>query len=532
MMRDAAAWSPLLPVAMVGTERHAAPPPQWPGPVGAAIAALADAAPTAAEAAGVARAPSDVLRTAGVLAVCGLAGTRALPRVPGASPAAGADTLPAVDGAALLQALDWTLADGPHRLKQEFLVRLARGGLRLPHALLPTALELARSTIALRALVQPVLGERGVWLARQRDDWRFAAGVVAVDELDPRQWDHGTLEQRAAFLAAERAREPRAARERLGATLSELPAKERAELARGLAVGLGPDDEPLLDQLRGDRGQEVRSVALALLLRLPDAAHPRRAAARIAALMSRGDPLAPADWAIDAPSEVGTDWKADQIEPDLPVAKLGQRAAWLYRLVCQVPLPWWTAHTGLTPRELLAWSRRTDWADALWLGWRDVLMRAPRADWAELLLQDDVQGMPGDRDFALAVVSPAVREQWILRELASPEALLQRTLVTVFSGCEPGETIPAALCAPIVQRVRRALAHDTAADPGVSNVHLVEQVGAGHALPDLCCTLPLTFLADFDAWAESPGEWPAIARARHAGRQIIQARRVLASRLA
>ncbi len=531
-MRDTAVWSSLLPVAMVGTDRHAAPLPQWPGAVGQAIAALAGAAPSAAEAAGVDRAPSDVLRAAAILTVCGLAGARPHAGSREAGDAAAVDSLPAVEDPALLQTLAWTLRDGPDRLQQAVLLRLARHGLRLPHALLPLALELARQSLALRALVQPVLGERGVWLARQRADWQFAAGVVAADDHDPRQWDEGTLDQRAGFLAAERARDPAAARARLAQALPELPAKERAELARGLATGLSADDEPLLEQLRADRGQEVRGVALDLLLRLPDAAFTRRASARIAALMSRGGFLSGHKWAIEPPAEAGADWKADQIDPDVPPGTLGQRAWWLYQLARQVPLDWWTAHTGLAPRELLAWARKTDWGDALWRAWREVLRRAPQADWAELMLMDEVKGPPGDREFALGVVTPAVRERWIVRQLASSDAALHATLWTITSGCAPSETIADTLCAAVVQRVRRALAHNTALDPGPSNANLFEQDGAGRALPELCCTLPLSWLADYDDWAASPNESPAVARARHAGRQIIQARRVLASRLA
>ena len=539
MTHDTVAWAMLMPVAMVGTDRHAAPLPQWPGPVGAAIAALAEAPPSAAESAGIARAPADVLRTAGILAVCGLAGARARAAAGRAHDAASADSLPAADEPALLQALSWTLRDGPDRLKEAFLLRLAQCGLRLPHALLPVALDLARQSVALRLLVQPVLGERGVWLARQRAEWEFAAGVVAADDHDPRQWDEGTLQQRVAFLAAGRARDAGAARERLAAALPELPAKERAELARGLATGLGPDDEPLLEQLRTDRGQEVRQVALELLLRLPDAAHPRRAVARVAALMSRGGILSGRAWTIEPPAEAGADWKADQIDPDVPAGTLGQRAWWLYQLVRQVPLAWWTAHTGMDPRELSAWAVKSEWGEALWRGWRDVLRRAPSADWAEVMLEA-VKGaprysggaMPGDRELGLALASPAARERFVVRQLASSEASLASTVWTITSACAPGETIPATLCAPLVQRVRRVLAHNTALDPGTHDANLHEQDSVGRTLPDLCCTLPLNVLSDFDAWAESPTESAAVGRARHAGRQIIQARRVLATSLA
>jgi len=530
-MRDASAWSPLLPVAMVGTDRNPAPLPAWPGPVGAAIAALA-----AAERSDGDRAASDVLRAAGILAVCGLAGARPLARAPGRVDAAAPDTLPAAADPALLTALAWTLREGPDRLKQAFFLRLAQAGLRLPHSTLPQALELARSSLALRPLVQPLLGERGVWLARQREDWQFAAGVASVDETDPRQWDEGTLEQRKAFLAAERARDPRAARERLAAALPELPAKERAELARGLEAGLSLEDEALLEQLRNDRGQEVRAVALELLLRLPDAAHPRRAMERVAALMSRGGLLAGHRWTIEPPAEPAPDWKADQIDPDVPKGALGQRAWWLYQLVRQVPLAWWTQHTGLDARALSDWARATEWDEALWRGWRDVLRRAPDAAWAELLL-DDASGpaghggasVHGDREMALDLVSTAVRERWVVRQLASSQAALSSTIWTVASRCGPGETISANLAAPLVERVRRTLALNTALAPGVHDANVAEQESVGRVLPELCCALPLAFLADYDDWTTSPNESTAIGRGRHAGRQIIQARRVLAS---
>ena len=88
---------------------------------------------------------------------------------------------------------------------------------------------------------------------------------------------------------------------------------------------------------------------------------------------------------------------------------------------------------------------------------------------------------------------------------------------------------PATLAAPLVERVRRTLALNTALAPGEHNANIAEQESVGRLLPELCCALPLSLLAHYDDWAASPNESPAIGRGRHAGRQIIQARRVLAS---
>ena len=538
-----AAWSPLLPVAMVGTDRHAAPLPAWPGAIGAAIAALGEATRPAGTSPDIDQAAADVLRAAGILAVCGLAGARAQPCPAAAREAAAVDALPVADDPAIAHWFSWALREGPERLQQTFFLRFAQAGLRLPHALLPVALELARGSLALRAAIQPLLGERGVWLARQRADWQFAAGVIADDADDPRQWTDGTLEQRKAFLAAERASDPRVARDRFVAALPELPAKERAELARGLAVGLGPDDEPLLDQLRADRGQDVRAVALELLLRLPEAAHPRRAAERLAALMARGSLLTGRRWTIEPPAEAGADWKADQVDPVVGIAGMGQRAWWLYQLVRQVPLAWWPAHTGLDVKQLAAWADASEWAQPLWLGWRDVLRSAPDPAWAEALLDEwpdasiqraakdrPARAVLGDARLVLPFVSAAVRERFFEGLLKAADAQeLASPIFSVVGDCGPGETISPRLASLIVQRLKKTLALEPPAEPAAHTAVLVSYDTVGRTLPALCCTLPLAVLADFNDWPAPQNPSAAFERARHESRQIIQARRALDS---
>ncbi len=540
MTQRHAPWAPLLPAAMIGTDRHGAGLPVWPGAIGQAIAALPGARRAAGVPADIDPAAADLLRAAGILAACERAGARPIALAARPAAPAGTDDQTVADDPAVARWFDWTLREGPERLKQAFFLRFARAGLRLPHALLPTVLELARQSLALRAAVQPLLGARGIWLARQREAWQFAAGVVAADDDDPRQWTDGTLAQRKAFLTGERARDPRAARDRLAAAMPELPAKERAELAHGLAVGLGPDDEPLLDQLRADRSQDVRAVALELLLRLPGAAHPARAAERVAALMSRGSLLTGRRWAIEAPAEAAADWKADQIEPVAGPGKLGQRAWWLYQLVRQVPLAWWTAHTGLDVRQLAAWADGGEWAEALWMGWRDVLRRAPDRQWAEALLEDwpaaetagasataPARAVLGGRELVLWIVSPEVRERHFERQLDAGDAALVAQIHAIVAGCAPGAAVSPRLAARLVPLVRRALGAPVLPDDGPHGAATQLREAVARSLPELCCTLPLSALADFNDWPVNPQESAAVGRARHEGRQIIQARRAL-----
>lgn len=502
------AWTPLLPTAMVGTDRQAGPGPSWPGEIGGLIAAVTVAHEPAACA----------LRTAAVLATCSLAGTQGEAWTASLPAAAADETLPVLADTALLRLIPWAFSDGPARLHQTICLSLARAGQRLPASLLPQALELGRRSIALRPLLVPVLGERGLWLAAQRDDWRYAAGVGTAEPDDAR-WTDGTIEQRRAYLAAERRSDPAAARERLAAALPELPAKERAELAAELATSLGADDEALLDRLRDDRSREVRQVALGLLLRLPQAAHPQRAARRVDALLKHERVLLRKRWQIDAPNEAAADWKDDQVDANRPQHEsLGERGWWLYQLVRQVPLAWWTGHTGLTAPELLAWAKGTDWAEALLRGWRDVLFAAPDDAWCEALLDAWPHKLLRDAPSSVLALLPLERRErhWRL-QLGQDQADLGLLVSRVLAACPAGETLSVSLSKELARAVRER------ADSGA----LRQDWGLLQQLTDLGGVLHLDALAPLAELPRPPDETPSYANHVQALAQAVSLRHAL-----
>ncbi|WP_377157363.1 DUF5691 domain-containing protein [Roseateles sp. UC29_93] len=465
------AWTPLLPVAMVGTDRQPGPLPEWPGEIGALVALAAQAADVAGHPAG------QVLRTMAVIAPCEAAGMQ--DRVWTAPlPEAAADdrlgVVPArVDGAAgsLHTLLRWVLTEAPGRLQQQAFMDLAAAGLRLPESLLPLALDVGRRAVALRAPLLPVLGERGLWLARQREDWHYAAGAGG-DAPGETHWTEGTLEQRRAFLARERAVDATAARSRLESALTELSAKERADLVAQLAVGLGMGDEALLDRLRADRSREVRDVALDLLLRLPDAAHPRRAIERLAPLVRRERALLRQHWVIDAPQAAAADWPSDQMVVARPsTEKLGERAWWLYQLVRQVPLGWWTTTTSMTPAELLGWAAKTDWSEAMMRGWFDALAATREVEWCEAFL-DALQASVGSAAQAnvplqmhqtaqaLNWLPQARRERHWLRHVQQGSLPLSALIAAASGGETLGTELSRALTGQLLTRARAGTLKD------------------------------------------------------------------------
>jgi hypothetical protein len=469
-------WTPLLPLAMVGCDRQASALPVWPGEIGQLVAQVAINGDSAA---------AGVLRAAAVLATCGLAGAWGSawdqPLPAGASD----DVLPALADGPVLASVSWALHEGPARLQHEVCIVLARTRWRLPPVLLPQALELGRRSLALRPLLGPVIGERGLWLATQRDDWRYAAGV-GIEALEEARWNDGSFEQRREFLRRERATNPPAARERFAQSLDELPAKERADLLSVLADGVGPDDEPLLDTLRADRSREVRQAACALLLRLPQAAHPRRATARTESLLKQERVLLRKCWLIDAPAAVGSDWKADNVDPARPKHEsLGERAWWLYQLVRQVPLSWWTRHTGMGPADLLRWADDTDWTEALLRGWRDVLFAAPEAVWCEALLESwPAKVLRDDPATVLALLPSAARERHWQRQLREGSVAFHVIVPQMLAACRAGETLSPTLSATLVDVI-----HQRAESRVLSDDYALRG-----ALPDLCSTLHLDVL--------------------------------------
>ena len=467
-------WQTLLPAAMVGTDKMAFSSPALSGPIGALLAQLQAQAAQPALA---------LLQTAGVLAVCERAGQQGTARAASAlnTAVAAPETAPALHAQSLQISLRWALAEAPVRLQVELLQRLNAAGLRLPASLLPLALEAGQRSVALRPALLAVLGERGRWLAGQNRYWRYAEGSAADAPLETR-WSDGSLAQRVALLRDERQRDPASARERLKTALPDLPAKERAELAAVLTEGLSMADEALLVALCKDRGNDVRQIARALLVQLPESAATQRAIARLQPCLEKPATLKSllgAKWKIDAPQAAADDWKADGLEAERPKNEsLGERAWWLYQLARQVPLAWWVAHTGMTPAALLQWAAKTDWNTALARAWLDVLRAAPDTAWCQAFLDH----WPGKTlretpAAVLALLPPAQREPYWMQTLqqvsAGKAGAVSEVAEQIVQACPPGHHVSQPLSLLLLEKLPLHLHKHYLSTP----------------LSELCCTL-------------------------------------------
>ena len=420
------AWEELVTTALLGTDRRALP-------------------------AGVpgGRAPSALLDAAAVDTVRRRAGLRAAPARERPEPAP-EDPRPALPEAAARR-LAMLLADRPGaggggrrgtapdlmELLPQWLAMANAHGYAAPPETLPALLDAARARTDLRPAALAFAGPRALWLARLNPDWRFAlraapggsAALPGPEDTDRiRQlWEEGLFAERVALLAAIRSRRPAAARELLAATWATERAEDRLMFLDSLRTGLGPDDEPFLEQALTDRSRNVRATAAELLSALPGSALAARMAERAAACVAvdplRGTPTL----VVEAPHECDPGMERDGVVPKAPAGR-GERSWWLGQLLEAAPLGTWSARLGgRTPQEIVALPVADDWQGELHAAWCRAAVRQKDAQWARALLGAPAApeaGGPGavslaERAKLLGTLGAAERAEWVAGFIAA-----------------------------------------------------------------------------------------------------------------
>ncbi|MET8244800.1 DUF5691 domain-containing protein [Streptomyces sp. NPDC005202] len=379
------AWEELVTAALLGTDRRT-PPGRTPGR----------------------DAPVALLDAAAVETVRRRAGLRPAPAAERPEPAP-EDPRPPLPAAAARR-LAMLLADRPGvagggrrgtvpdlvELLPQWLAAANARGFAAPPEVLPALLDAARGRTDLRPAVLTFAGPRALWLARLNPDWRFAlraipgggAALPGPEDTDRIQqlWEEGLFAERVALLAAIRARRPAAARELLATTWATERAEDRLMFLDSLRTGLGPDDEPFLEQALTDRSRNVRATAAELLSALPGSALAARMAARAGACVAvdhtRGTPTI----TVEAPHECDASMERDGVVPKAPTGR-GERSWWLGQLVEAAPLGTWPARLGgRTPKEIVALPVADDWQGELHAAWCRAAVRQRDAQWARALL--------------------------------------------------------------------------------------------------------------------------------------------------
>lgn len=358
-------WTGLRTAALVGTTRR--PPPPLPE---LGVAARTDA--RAEEALLDAAALGAALRRSGVHAASGREPAETAPDE--TQPEAPPSAVP------LLELLLEQLAAGGRQrrlLVGHWCEKAATTGRRVPHRLLPQLLELATAERDLQAAAAEAAGERGRWLGRLNPDWTWVAeGAPAVAT---ESWPILATDARLALLIRLRADDPATARQLVQSTWSTDSAKDRKAQLDTLWIGLGPDDEDLLEQALDDRAPSVRELAATLLDGLPGSARGQRMAERLRPLIRAAGVLKrEIEVALpDEPDEAGV---RDGLRK--PPRGRSKRGWWLERIVTGAPLEVWTEVTRASPTTIVTRIQDDDARHGL----RRAVQNRSDSEWARALL--------------------------------------------------------------------------------------------------------------------------------------------------
>ncbi|GGW90269.1 DUF5691 domain-containing protein [Streptomyces lomondensis] len=337
-------------------------------------------------------------------------------------------------------------------LLPQWLAAANARGFAPPPQVLPALLDAARGRTDLRPAALEFAGPRALWLARLNPDWRFAlrstpGGGAALPHLEDddrtqQLWQEGLFAERVALLSALRDREPAAARSLLETTWATERAEDRLMFLDSLRTGLGPDDEPFLEQALADRSRNVRATAAELLSALPGSALAARMAVRAEACVaidhtqSAGtgrdtrtspDPHAAPTIVVEAPHECDAGMERDGVVAKAPAGR-GERSWWFGQLVEAAPLGTWSRRLGgRTPREIVALPVADDWQGELHAAWCRAAVRQRNAEWSRALLGEPSApeaGGPGavslaERAKLLGTLGAAERAEWVAGFIAT-----------------------------------------------------------------------------------------------------------------
>ncbi|MER7401943.1 DUF5691 domain-containing protein [Streptomyces sp. NPDC000070] len=349
-------------------------------------------------------------------------------------------------------------------LLPQWLATANARGFAPPPQMLPALLDAARGRTDLRPAALEFAGPRALWLARLNPDWRFAlrstpGGGAALPHLQDddsvRQlWQEGLFAERVALLSALRSREPAAARQLLATTWATERAEDRLMFLDSLRTGLGPDDEPFLEQALADRSRNVRATAAELLSALPGSALAARMAVRAEACVAidhiqaaqatqaaktsqsaqaagvtaaSGATVATPTIAVEAPHECDPGMERDGVVAKAPAGR-GERSWWFGQLVEAAPLGTWSRRLGgRTPREIVALPVTDDWQGELHAAWCRAAVRQRDAEWSRALLGEPSApeaGGPGavslaERAKLLGTLDATERAEWVAGFIAT-----------------------------------------------------------------------------------------------------------------
>ena len=176
---------------------------------------------------------------------------------------------------------------------------------------------------------------------------------------------------------------------------------------------------------------------------LPDSAHSQRVMGWMQSMLQQDDK---GQWIVEPPEEGLKEWERDGITLKPDAYFRGGKKAWLLEQMVQLtPVSFWTRALGLTPLEVMEWSRRSDWKSSLRQGWVRALQYQLDVEWI-----DAAQAL--GRDMRHDALLPALMAR-LSPKNASP-AGLPSSSATGTSSSTPSRACPSRWAVPNCSRPR------------------------------------------------------------------------------
>jgi hypothetical protein len=281
------------------------------------------------------------------------------------------------------------LLQGHHKeLLPEFLTAAAARAKRVSPELLPALLDSACNDRRLAGLARAVMGRRGEWLALKQTKWR-----TAFSPIDETVWDTGGKDERMALLVELRGVNPARGRELVASTWSGEPPKDKTVFLSAFEDGLGPEDQPFLEEALADKSVEVRRQATNLLSQLGGSRLAKAIAELAASMVSfKKRLLGKPKLEIDFPEDIQKRLKDSKAElTPVPAAgafkSLGEKARILYQLVSATAPAFWSERFAVKPEEFIEASANSEWDQAIFGGLITAAGRRVDAAWNEAILK-------------------------------------------------------------------------------------------------------------------------------------------------
>ena len=283
----------------------------------------------------------------------------------------------------------------------EWLEAVTKAQQRVPSECLPPLLEWGRQHPQFRAILFPVLGKRGCWLAQQNPDWDYVRDFNIEPGTEAQMWQQGTSGMRQQVLQRLRATDPSLAAEWVTSSWKQDKAPDRAKFLATFAVGLSLADVALLELALADKSKLVRAAAADLLARLPQSGFCDRSRQRLLKYVTishnpsqNPSPQLDIQLEIELPKTCPKEATRDGIVPQ-PPAGIKAKPWWLLQMVAAVPPDFWGEFAS--PTTWVKAVKGEEYENALLEGWAIAAARHQDVEWARALLKV----LPGLKGYAI-----------------------------------------------------------------------------------------------------------------------------------